>query len=222
MHHHCEIVMPPTADINAMVAQILKQFDENAPAEVRSHAFWDFWVIGGRFAGRKLIAQYDQAKLDQFEEWCQTEKITVSGITAGKQELKPDSQISKVDAKWNEMFPSDTFMACPLFKHSNDQYGKGLSGALPQDVVCLKDLPSALTCTRVIIAAPNYNNEIEAEFMLVDDAWNGCNYMKVEWDGKVQTALTQFQEKTKHYKDEYAEKHTPKDDWLVVTVDYHS
>lgn len=224
MHHHMEIVMPPTKDIEGAVARILKQFDENLPAEDRNHAFWDWYVIGGRFAGHKFIASFDEAKIDEFYEWLNTEKITVSSLQSGKQALKPETQIPKVDAKWNEMFPSQTPVACPLFQHSNDQYAKNgkLSGTLPDDVCLLMDVPERLLCQRVIIASPNYKDEVEAEFMLVDDAWNGVSYMKVDWDGKLSTALAKCREKMKNYKPEYVEKHSPQDDWLVVTVDYHS
>jgi len=169
------------------------------------------------------LARYDQSRIDEFNEWCQAEKITVSGVVAGKQSLNPVSQIAKVDAKWNEMFPTEgQLIPCPLFAHSNDQYGKGLSGTLPQDVVSLKDMPMQLACSRAIIATPNYRDELAAAFMLVDDAWNGCNYMKVDWDGKVQTALDRYRKRLNTYKDDYRAKRSPQDDWLVVTVDYHS
>lgn len=227
MHYHCEIIIPPTTDIETSIRTVLKQFDENMSENEecsRSHAFWDFWVIGGRFAGHHLLAQYEKAKIDAFYEWCDAEKITVSSFRAGKQSLEPKTQIPKVDAKWNEMFPSQAPIPCPLFAHSNDQYARNgeLSGMLPQDVITLKDLPLNLECSRVIVAEINYKGQLEAKFMLVDDAWNGCNYMKVDWDGKVLTALEKYREKCKHYAADIAEKRMPKGDWLVVTVDYHS
>src|SRR6185312_17302888 len=110
---------------------------------------------------------------------------TVAGLQCGKQELSPSSQIPKVDAKWNEMFPSVEFLPCPLFQHSNDQYGKGLSGTLPGDVCRLDAAPPDLECEGVIFAGPAYNSEtkdhtghLEAKFMLCDSQWNGCNHMK--------------------------------------------
>lgn len=224
MHYHCEIIMPPTDNIELMVARIMRPFDENLVAEDRNHPFWDWYVIGGRFAGNKLIASFEQEKIDKFYEWLNDEKVTVSSLRAGKDRLAPEEQIAKVDKKWNEMFPVQAFVPCPLFAHSNDQYArKGeLSGMLPDDVCLLMDVPERLACSRVIVASPNFKNEIEAEFMVVDDAWNGVNYMKVDWDGKVLTAVEKCREKMKGYTPNYVAKCTPQDDWLVVTVDYHS
>lgn len=226
MHHHCEIVIPPTMDIEAAVAAVMKPFDENErdSEEASLHPFWDFWVIGGRWAGHKLMARYDAAKLDEFHEWCQAEKITVSGLACGKPELSPDTQIPKVDAKWNEMFPSGEFVPCPLFKHSNNQYGKGLSSTLPADVSRLSDVPERLECSRVIFAKHPYKKgePIEPGFMLCEDQWNGCNHMKIDWDGKFMSALEKYRESIKNYAPEYVAKNSPQPDWLVVTVDYHS
>lgn len=233
MHYHCEIVIPPTADIEGAIKSVMAKFDENADESDEDvstkNAFWDFWVIGGRWAGHKLMAKYDQAKIDEFCAWMTAEKITVSGVQFGKQELSPGSQIPKVDAKWNEMFPSAIPVKCPLFRHSNDQFGKGLSGSLPQDVMRVAEVPARLKCSRIIFAGPSYESEskshtgpLEATFMLAEDAWNGCNHMKVDWDGKLTTAIEKCRENFKHYKAEYAERVLPKDDWLAVTVDYHS
>lgn len=232
MHYHCEIVIPPTTDIEGAVKAVLSKFDENAEESEdvsTKHAFWDFWVIGGRWAGHKLMAKYEQAKIDEFYEWMTAEKITVSGVQFGKQELSPPTQIPKVDAKWNEMFPSAIPVKCPLFRHSNDQFGKGLSGSLPHDVARLSDVPERLICSRVIFAGPSYESEskghtgpLEAKFMLAEDAWNGCNHMKVDWDGKFKSAIDKCRENFKNYNPDYVERVMPKDDWLAVTVDYHS
>jgi hypothetical protein len=208
----------------------MKQFNEQPEdASYARHGFWDFWLIGGRWAGHKLIAKYDEAKLDEFYEWLDAENITVLGLQCGKQELAPDSQIPKVDAKWNEMFPSSEFLPCPLFKHSNDQYGKGISGTLPGDVQRLADVPERLKCSRVIFARPSYSatsddftGPLEAEFMLVDEEWNGCNHMKVDWDGTFHSALQKYRESFENYRENFKAKIAPTDDWLVVTVDYHS
>jgi hypothetical protein len=236
MHYHCEIVIPPTMDIEAAVTSVLNPYcehvedlDEDDQYTAKRYGFWDFWVIGGRWAGRKLLAKYDKAKVDEFYEWLQAEKITVSDIQFGKQELSPASQVPKVDAKWNEMFPSAEFVPCPVFRHSNDQFGKGLSSTLPSDITRLSDVPAALTCGRVIFAKPSFVSEskdwtgpLEAAFMLTDSAYNGCNHMKVEWDGTFASAVDKYRESLKNYSEEFAARVTPQNDWLVITVDYHS
>jgi len=227
MHYHCEIVIPPTDDVASAVASVMAAFDENGKdedGERNSHAFWDFYVIGGRWAGTKAMAKFDKAKIEEFEAWMTAEKLTVSGLRAGKQRLSPDSQRAKVDDKWNEMFPSEKFVPCPMFAHSNDQYAKAgpLAGAIDGDVMRLGDLPPGLECGHVIVAGPRYDGTgLHAKFMLKDDAWNGVNFMKVDWDGTVTSALAKYAEKIRDYQDEFREKATPTADWLVVTVDYH-
>ncbi len=232
-HYHCEVVIPPTDDIEAAVASVLAPFDES-PDEANEdqddrNAFWDFYVIGGRFAGNKMLAKYDMAKLEAFEAWLRERGTTVQGLLCGKPELSPASQAAEIDAKWNESFPSDPPIPCPLFAHSNDQYGRNGRGRLPEDVLPLAGVPERLRVSRVIFAAPSYSSEtnehtgpLKANFMLCDSKWNGCNHMPIKWDGSIADALTQYRKNLSCCKEEYAAKVTPTDEWLCVTVDYHS
>jgi hypothetical protein len=215
------MIIPPMLpdEIESAIDGILKPFYEGN--EENSHTFWDFYSIGGRWAGTKMLAGYDQDKIEVFNKWLTDEGITVSGIQCGKQELKPESQIPNVDAKWNEMFPPPDGIPipCPLFRHSNDPYN---NDSLPDDI-CLLSQAYRVQCTRVIIAGPNHKGDIlEAKFMLCDSRWNGVNFMTVNWDGKIKSAVDDYIEKLSHYKEDYQEKMSPKDDWLTVTVDYHS
>lgn len=228
MYHHCEIVMPPTDDVNAALESVLKPFDESD--EDNAHPFWDFWVIGGRWAGTKLMAKYDDAKLKEFHQWMQDQKITVSGFLCGKEELKPAIQIQKVDAKWNELFPHESGEQhpCAMFRHSNDQYGRDGTGAMPGDI-CLLSECNGVKCSRVIVAGPGWDRERkehcgspEATFMICDSVWNGANHMKVAWDGTLAGAMKQCRKNMDNYADDYREMVTPRDEWLVVTVDFHS
>lgn len=224
MHYHLEIVMPPTDDIKAAVKTILAPFNEQGTDEdgepVRN-GFWDWWVIGGRFAGTKMQAKLDPTKLDSFQKALSERKVTVAGFTAGKQEISPASQIPMVDALWNEFFPESNGLSCPLFKHSNDQYKN--DSLLPDDVTRFADVSTNLDVERVIFAAPDYKNEgLEAVFMLSRDFWNGVNHQKTDWDGTFTAAVDQFAAKRERYSDEYIARSTPQDDWLVVTVDYHT
>ncbi len=234
MHYQCEVVLPAgTIDIKAAIASVMRPFDENADEDgegMSRHAFWDFYVIGGRFAGSKQMAKYDQAKIEEFNAWCTQEKITVAGFTCGKQELQPASQIAKVDAKWNEMFPhqSGKSVPCPMFKHSNDQYGTKGESTIDGDICRLADA-KAVKCGRVIFAGPSWQSETqertgppEAVFMLTDTEWNGVNHMDIKWDGTIQDALAQWTDKLTRMADGYREQMQPQDDWIVVTVDYHS
>jgi hypothetical protein len=216
MHYHLEIIMPPTDDVESAVAKVLGPFDENYEDEDgdrNKHAFWDFYRIGGRWAGEKIRAQYPEAALNAFYEEMKTKKVTVSGLQAGKQELSPATQIPMVDAIWRKHFP-DGGEVCPLFAHYADKY-ENSTGA--PDICALKDIPVGLTASHVIIAS-----EDETVFMIQESIWNGVTHVDSKWDGKVMTAVELFKMKLKHYSPEYAAKVTPKDDWLCVTVDYHS
>lgn len=222
MHYHLEIIMPPTEDVEAAIAQILKPFDENGSDEdgnLNLHPFWDFWIIGGRWAGEKLKAGLDQEQLKKFYDKLKEIKITVHGVQCGKQELAPASQIPDVDAVWCEFFPESNTKVCPLFNHYNDQYKN--SDGYP-DVMTFDKMPDGLTAERVIIAAPDYEDTLNATFMIQQESWNGVTHIKADWDGKIKTAIEWHLKRLENYEGEYKRKSTPQDDWLVVTVDYHS
>ena len=212
MHYHLEVIMPPTDDVEGAIKKILAPFDEDA--EDARHALWDWYQIGGRFAGSKAEARFPKEKMDAFHAWMKQEKITVSGLQWGKQELSPASQIEKVDAKWREMF--GVTGPCSLFLHSNKNHG-----ALPGDICELK---YAMYCSahRVIIAGPSYDGSIEATYMVAQSEWNGVSHIETKWDGTIRSALEAFTERAKSYKDEWREKIMPHDDWISVTVDYHN
>src|SRR3954465_14152631 len=109
MHAIAEIVIPPNTDIADAVAQMMNHFkerddddniDENATAD-----WWDFYVIGGRFSGNKLMASLDPDAIERFYAVMKERSVTVSGLQCGKQELSPASQIPMVDALWRDHFP---------------------------------------------------------------------------------------------------------------------
>lgn len=225
MHSHLEIVMPPTDDVAARVAQIMAPLDENYKDEEGNesrHGFWDFFVIGGRFAGSKAQAKYHEEKMAAFNAPLKERNVTVSGLTCGKQTLQPASQIPMVDALWQEHFPESGLAVCPLFSHSNDQYDS--ADTLAGDVCTLAEMPHGLTAERVIIAGPHWRDSetVEGKHMEQEAFWNGMNHVDSSWDGTVASAIARFAERIKTYKPEYREKALPREGWLVVTVDYHS
>lgn len=222
MHSRIEIVMPPTSDIPGQVAKIMAPFDENNSGEDAARdQFWDFYVIGGRFAGAKVQARLGEERLNAFHEVLKGHGVTVSGLTCGKQTLQPASQIQMVDALWQEHFPDSGIRACPLFSHSNDQYDS--SATLPGDICELKDVPDGLLAERVLIAGPHWDSsEIEARSMYQVDFWNGLDWVKTRWDGRVRSAVEEYVEKIKDYKEDWRERLMPRETWLVVSVDCHS
>lgn len=228
MHYHCEIVIPPDVNVEEAVASIMEPFDENTDSDDSSgHAFWDWYVIGGRFAGNKLLASLDRAGLDAFYAWMKEEKITVSGFQAGKPSLSPSDQTTKVDWKWSELFNAGVLTACPLFEHSNDQYAS--ESTIEGDVMRLAEVPEGLTCSRVVFGGRKFDSDdndwtgpIEATFMLCDSQWNGVNHMKIDWDGRLVSAVEMWKKDLERCAEKYKAKNGPAEDWLVVTVDYHS
>lgn len=227
MHHHLEVIMPPTDDIEKALEVILKPFDSNKSSASGKEKFWDWYVIGGRYAGSKFEAQFDEEKIQEFYEWLKSEHITVSGFQAGKQSLEPSDQIPKVDAKWNEMFPSVSFVPCPLFAHSKHEN-------TPGDVMRFSDVPKRLKAARVIVArqawkysqktkSGRYIGRLEAETMFSDDFYNGVSWLTTDWDGNVHKVVEKHNGGISEKCDEEVKKaHLVTDDWLVVTVDCHN
>jgi len=221
MHEVLEIVMPQVDDIEKAVSQIMEPFNENGDYEERiCGGFWDFYIIGGRWAGHKLTAGLDKDALKAFYDDLKIKEVTVSGLQCGKQEISPASQIPLVDELWTSYFPEYAGRACPLFNHSNNQYE---NDCLYGDVLRIKDVPDGVSCSRFIVANYDYDGDkLEAKTMFSDSIWNGVNHEKTDWDGMLRTALSKHINETSNYSQEYKDENTPDDDWIVVTVDYHS
>lgn len=226
MHHHLEIILPPVEDVTGAVAKIMKPFDENPDAAEAerpstSNSFWDWYVIGGRWAGTKLECALDLERKNAFFDELTKRGVMVSGFQAGKQEISPSSQIPIVDALWNDFFPDAPVKVCPFFNHFNDQYRD--SKGYP-DVMTLRDCPRELKAEHVIIAGPSWRGEgsLEAKYMVQQEMWNSVCFVETTFDGYVSSAVLEHVRKLGNYKSDYAAKYTPQDDWLVVTVDYHT
>ena len=240
-HYHLEIIMPPTEDVETAVASLMAPFNESPPEKDDDeeydarHAFWDFWVIGGRWAGAKTEARIGKERIQAFYAWCHEAGIKVMSLQMGKQTIATAEMRELVDAKWREMFPS-TYAVCPLFDHANDQLGvRGGRDAtsLDGDVARLADTPLSMECARVIIAAPSFgagdvddpaawNGPLRAQYMISEDIWNGVIHVPVKWDGTLGGAVAAHNDRLKGYRDSCRIASTPGNDWLVVTVDYHS
>jgi len=213
MHAHLEIILPPTKNVKRAVEQIMSEFSEED--KDNKHSFYDFYTIGGRFSGEKLIAELGREGVNDFSKLLLKKKFTLNAVVAGKEDLTPSSQIEEVDKLWNEFFPNAPVKVCPLFRHYKESYG---------DVCELSKIPKELEAFRVIIARHPFleGGEIGTNFMLTSEVWNGVNFQNTTWKGNVQEALSLYEEHISGYAKEFKEKNTPKDNWLCVTVDYHS
>jgi hypothetical protein len=223
MHYICEVLLPPmpAEEIHAAIEEVLAPFDENQEPDedgyTNPNTFWDFWVIGGRWASSKLTDALDPEKKEAFFKELTDMGITVSGVTAGKQSLQPETQIPVVDAVWKKYFPE--WDACPLFAHYHNQYAD--QGAVG-DILPLKEVPNETNCATFIIAGLNVNRKLDVKHLLFDSIWNGVSWQDTAFDGKVLPAIENYKEKLSRYPLDYAARNTPTDDWLLVTVDYHS
>jgi hypothetical protein len=142
--------------------------------------------------------------------------------------LQPKSQIAEVDRLWQEHFPESEIKSCPLFAHSNDQFRE----YLPGDVMPVSMIPKDYTSSRLIVAKPKRDwghegspiivNEFSAETMLETEYWNGVDLVSTEWHGNVVDGLKRHENKVSSYRGDAAEEYRVRDNWICVTVDYHS
>ena len=147
-------------------------------------------------------------------------KITVSGLTCGKQEISPADQIPFVDKTWNELFPENDGRPCPLFKHSNDQYDK--YGIICGDIMPVKECLD-FECGHLIIGIyKDYSDKHGATFMVEQSMYNGVNFIDTKWDGKIKSALEMFSKRLKNFNPDYKKQFDDIMNWFSITVDYHS
>ena len=213
MHHRMELIMPHIAKekIAKTVESIMAPFWEDNES---NYSFFDYYEIGGRYSGDKIVDSIDPDQLKQFFKELNDRKVTVSSVVFGKETLMPEIQAPMVDAVWREMFPGKGNI-CPLFSHS----GQGQSEA---DICTLKDLPTETKAGCVLIAGSYKDKKPEAVYLVHKMTWNGVSWINSFWDGKVRTALDAWISEVKTYSDDYKKAMTPTDDWLVITIDYHS
>ena len=207
-------------DLGEPLAQILDPFQEG---QQWYQGFWDWWQIGGRYSGSKIAKSLYQEARDAFFKELTRRNVTVSGVQFGEQTLKPESQRPMVDALWREAFPDTPFEACPLFDHS--------PAPGPGDVMRYGEVLQMgdFALEHLIVAGPHgwhdmYEEEgrLEAVFMLRGIVWNGLNYEDTAWDRTFRGGMALREAASAYSSEAYRERHTPQEDWLVVTIDYHS
>ena len=216
-HYRLEIILPPVPDLHAAITEIMDPFDENAEDDDdhnRHHAFWDFWKIGGRWSGNKLLARLGRERVDAFQGMLSAGGVTVSGLSFGKPTLEPASQLPRINEMWAAAFPDSPVKECPLFDSYKGDYG---------DVMPLRDVPDSFTCEHVIIAGLDWKDQkMEAQYMVQASIWNGVTHQDAAWSGRLADAVADWVKWLDGCKPEWAEKRRPLPDWQVVTVDYHS
>jgi len=211
MHSHIEIIIPPCSNVAEAVDKVMKGTCDDED----ECGWWDWYVIGGRWSGEKEQCSYDKKAIKAFNEEMNENKITISALICGKEEISPASQIPIVDAIWRKHFPGRGDV-CPFFAHGRNQYKRD---GYPSDVCCVKDIHPDLTSSRVVIAIQRPEG-LKAVYMLVQEIWNSISWQETLWKGNVLDALKMYAEFRKERNHEYYQE--VRQDWLAVTVDIHN
>ena len=216
MHYHVELIIPKIKDLslNEQIERIMKQ--------VINKTTFSYYIIGGRFAGRKKIDELDDNKMDNFYNKLQEKEITVSGIVAGKETLKPKEQIEKVDNLWFKYFPDWQGEHCPVFDHANKKYE---DDPIYGDIMELGNVAvNQVECNTVIFAhydAHDYN-EWNIERMYRTKVYNGFTHQETKFDGQLGEAMIKYEKHLEQLNDDFAEKINLEKDWLTITLDLKS
>ncbi len=215
MHYHLEIIMPPVDDVEKAVEQIMAPFDENQPDDSEhfgKNSFWDYYSIGGRFGGSHLQSRYSAEAIEGCEREMNEVGVKVKGIQFGRPELAGSESKRKAMEVWSRHFPSEP--ECWFFTN----------GQRDLDVCKLSEVGEHLTAFHLIIASPDWADDsaLSAREMTSQSIWNGVSIVDTSFDGFVMKFLAGMEEKKSKATDEWKAKHLPTQDWLAVTVDYHS
>ena len=231
MHERLELILPSwVQDFDKAIKEVMDPFQERHEDEEGGtgfsdrHSFWDWWVVGGRWAGIKPLEGLDKKKVDEFWDWLGDAKITISGLQWGKPTLDPPEQKSVVEAEWHKRFPGWRLQHCPIFDYSNPN-----RDSLPDDIMRLKDVHEDLLCSRVILAGPEHvfekgwpvGGKLGAQYMVSDTLYNGVNWEPGLWNKTLKHALALAKLYAKNINPEFAETFLPIPESWVVTVDYH-
>lgn len=229
MHYHAEVILPPKPVVGVEVAveMVMEPFNENIEGE-EDHGepkWWDFYIIGGRWHGNKLRHSLGEDKIEAFYKELQEEKITFSSLYAGRDKVMPESQEGRVDEIWRKHFPGTT-ETCFLMEHGNDKY----ANTLDLNVCKLGDLPEDYSAARVLIGGQHMSDiekgegllHLHCTYMVSQGVWNGVTHQDTSWKGSVTRAAKDWNAQLENYNPEFAKPNTTTDDWLSVTVDYHS
>ena len=219
MHYRGEIVIPPVDNVEEFINEMLEPWNEKykymetATSDKQNpYAFFDYFVVGGRYNGDKVLDSLPENGRERFYKRLNAEHVTVSGIQFGKQTLQPTSQKSLVDSIWCEMFPDNILKECPLF----DNYKGNM-----WDIMPLANIPQQTEAYYVIIAKADVSKP-NVSHIFQKEVWNGKDWLECKFDGCVTTALEMVNKKLDHLDETARAAFLPNEKWLCVTVDFHS
>ena len=204
MHYHLELIMPPSPliQIQERVRELMFPLSQAvAHSEGTTAYLYDWYQIGGRFAGAKMLGRLDPERLHKFRQELYGEAFTNDArpVVIGQTGLWRTQDLPKVDALWRKWFPEEEIDACPLFDH----YPAG-----DQDICRVDQIPDTLTADAVLVG-----NEDKVVFQLITEIWDSTKqeFQDTGFDGSVLNALRQCR----------ACGVEPSQNWLAVTLDCH-
>ena len=205
MHYHVELIMPPSplVQIQERVGELLSPLSQSVAHRAGTLEYlYDWYQIGGRFAGAKMSLRLDPERLHKFRQELYGEAFTndTRDLLIGQKQFWGARDLPKVDALWRKWFPEEEVDACPLFDH----YPAG-----DQDICRVDRIPDNLTAHAVVVG-----NEDKVVFQLKTENWDStrCEFQDTGFDGSVLNALRQCR----------ACGVEPSKNWLAVTLDCHT
>ena len=201
-HYHVELILPPTPrfEIRERVLEILlplRKGDDEAtwPAD----PLFDWYKIGGRFAGTKHGLRCDPERRRKFYEELYSDEFT-SDDDLSKLGFWGDDQLPAVNALWRKWFPEDEVGICPFI---------GPYPTRDQDICRVDRISDELKADTVVVG----NEANQVVLRLKTEIWDSIKrkFIDTGFDGSVLDALRRCR----------AAGVEPAGDWLAVTLDCH-
>ena len=226
MHEHLEMFLPPQAseNIEVWITNLLTPFavhyKDEQYGDPNPYAFYDYYRIGGGYAGRHLLQRIDPDGSRTREIWADYRALFDN---QKHRDLDDEAVELRHRNLWRNHFP-DGGPICPLFQ-SNVK--------VESDICLVGELAPGLTAARMFVAQ-NRNGDTAGElpehlnmhsvcfYMLCVEVWNGANLQRTDWNGLVSDGIERQQAHVRqHYRQEFYQDYAINDDWLVATIDYH-
>lgn len=220
MHCRLELLLPPgsTKEDVEPAMQFLSEYEPAGWDEDAGHPEWvgprrgvyDYFVIGGRWTGAHAEAHYSEDDMSRFRRLLQGREVKVSRVRMGKPTLtshKPE----EIDGWWREMFPDGPLSRCPIFDYASfaDVDAMPVAKLHPED-----------SAEMVYIVGPP--EQYRHRHFLRTSTWNGMNWQKSAWDGKIASAIESHNALLDGATEEYRAPRLVTGEWVAFTVDCHT
>ena len=177
MHYHYELLIPPTDQPHFTITNIMDAYMLCDSCHNNSDAIGDWYVIGGRWAGEKLIKSLDPQKIKSYKKELKQSELRVMSVQAVKPTPCDKKNSLLADQVWRKHFPD--INENPFMSDYSDQYENDL-----RDVWKLKDVPKNLTASGLIVTHSHHEEIIclpqSGEILKVVDEINKLDFSRYE------------------------------------------